>query len=239
MQKICIIILFFICLNGCAQNYQKVADERNHLVQLAVQQIDASFADCNKRIQQNINLTPLNGLILSPDNNRSLAMLNNDTYLDEAKRPALEELDREHELCRKNMIDTLLRHPTMPVELKTALLSLYDSGKIDKSELWAKKITISTYLRRRDAAYKKMNDDYAFAAKNADEQFNTAMKNAQARDHADALAAQQIYQSQQRLNLQQQQIQQQQIQNSYAPLRNKTTHCNSYILGNQLNTDCQ
>jgi hypothetical protein len=173
------------------------------------------------------------------DGSQPLAMLNNNNYLDNSKKTALEELDRTNEQCKKNMVDTLNRNPIIPYELRSIILSIFESGKIDRSDLWAKKITIAEYIKKRGEAFNKMDTDYAIAAKKVDEQFYAGLNNAQAIDQANSIASQKLYQSQQQINLQQQQIQQQQNKNLYVPLQNNTTHCRSYMIGNQMNTDCQ
>ena len=54
---------------------------------------------------------------------------------------------------------------------------------------------------------------------------NAAMQNATANQTAaDALKNQNIYAP---------------LRNTYTPLLNNTTHCKSYMMGNQMNTDCQ
>lgn len=245
MYKILITFFLFSVLSGCTNNYRKVSDDRMQAIQFANQQIGATFTNCQKKREQNVNLNPLLGLLFNNDGSRPLAMLNNSNYLDDSKKPALEELDRMTEQCKKDMSDTLDRNPIIPYEMRSILLLYFDSSKTNRSDLWAKKITIAEYIKKRDEASNKMGPDLSAAAKKMDEEFYATLNDAEARDRANSLATQQLYQSQQRINIQQQQIQQQQNQNSYVPLtnsftplQNNTTRCRSYMTGNQMNTDC-
>ena len=223
-----IIVILLLMLIGCTKHIQPPSEFEQ--AQLA---LETSITECLNKVSKNPDIAKLDGLIVSGKGTPSFAMLNNESLIEDSKKPALELLENEYFLCSQDLNRVFTRYPVFPPEFVNVVLSSFQSQKTDLADLWGKKITIGEYNRKREIAEQKFSNDLLISVKNADlierEKNNAANQVSQ---------NQQIINIQrQRLNIQRQQQwqqpQQSQQKNSIAPV-----HCSSYLMGNQINTNC-
>lgn len=233
-------LVCIVALSGCTNKYQKIAQERSDSFQATMILFNKADEQCTAKLKANKYLIPLYGKIINPiGGDPTLAMLNNTEHVGDIEKVALEELDQEKSRCEKTLYDVFNSQSGVPLDISSLIMSAYKSGKTDRSELWGGKITYGEFNKRRAEVISKLRSDWDKATKQADAEFNNAMRQSQNQDNERAQNVAKYLQSQQQLNLQQQQIQNQNTNNLIQSIGDRRrTNCQSHMVGNVMQTNC-
>lgn len=150
-----IIVILLLMLIGCTNHINPPSEfEQGKLA------FSTSLNKCLDKVDKNPEIAKLDGLIVSgKKGTNSFAMLNNESLIEDSKKPALELLENEYSLCSQDLDRVFTRYPFFSPEFKHVVLSIFQNQKTDLAALWGKKITIGEYNRKFEIAIQKLSND--------------------------------------------------------------------------------
>jgi hypothetical protein len=165
-----IIVILLLMLIGCTKyikppskfeqaqpEFEQAKAQPQSEFEQAVLALKTSLIECVNKVTKNPDIAKLDGLIVIGTGTRSFAMLNNESLIEDSKKPAIESLENEYSLCSQDLNRVFTKYPVISHEFKLIALSSVQNEKNDLSDLWGKKITIGEYNRKREIAQQKLS----------------------------------------------------------------------------------